>query len=680
MLSSGAVAHGGQGAHNCVFEEVPLTAIRPEGWLRQWLENQREGITGHVHEYNTRPFSEGYWLTERMWNSPAGGPVTGAGADQRWWGYEQSGYWLDGAIRCGYLLDDPKMVRLARERIDYVLAHPGADGSLGPPWLDFMWPFTAFFRAWMAEFSATSDAEPARAMAGHYLANAEKCMMGDPKGRSFAVLNTVSIEILCWLYEKTGDRRLLRIAEKAYRSILPSKASSHQSLLSRKVPREHGVVFIETLKSPALLYKYTGRKDYLEAAINGVKKLERHHGLINGVPSSMEDLSGREFYVSNETCNVSAYTWTLGYLLQITGDVKWADMIERACFNAGIGAVTKDFKAHQYFTSPNQVIATRSSWLHVRNGRYEDRDSWWVQSGRNAYSCSHNVQCCTGNVSRFMPNYIGRMWLSDGKGGIAAADYGPSRVTAKLGPRGKPVTIVQQTDYPFCEEISFHIKSSGAVRFPFMLRIPGWCEGARITYNGKEVQVPALAGEFVTVERSFRPNDRLTLTVPMEVRLSHWPRNGLGVERGPLVYALRIKAKKRRVTGKSMLKTWRVGASKSSEFPSWEMTPQSRWSYALALDEPKLQEQVKVVAGATRADPWDDAARPPVSLEVPARRVRNWNFSNVTVAGRKVRAGPVGLPEQTDMDEKLERITLVPYGATCLRLSVFPDAKRAESK
>ena len=48
-------------------------------------------------------------------------------------------------------------------------------------------------------------------------------------------------------------------------------------------------------------------------------------------------------------------------MLMATGDVKWADKMESAVYNAALGAINKDFKALQYFSSPNQLLATEKS-------------------------------------------------------------------------------------------------------------------------------------------------------------------------------------------------------------------------------------------------------------------------------------------------------------------------------
>ena len=121
----------------------------------------------------------------------------------------------------------------------------------------------------------------------------------------------------------------------------------------------HGVTYCEEMKLPMLLYAYTGEQKYLDAAVRADEKLLRHHLLPDGVPSSNEHLDGNDPLTSHETCDITDYTWSLGYYLMTTGDAVYADAIEKAVFNAGPGAVTKDFKALQYFSSVNQCHQRR---------------------------------------------------------------------------------------------------------------------------------------------------------------------------------------------------------------------------------------------------------------------------------------------------------------------------------
>ena len=156
-----------------------------------------------------------------------------------------------------------------------------------------------------------------------------------------------------------------------------------------------------------------------------------------------------------------------------TGDAKYADKIERACFNAAPGAVTKDFKELQYFSCPNQVIADRTS-----NHNLFFHGSEWM-----SYRPNPGTACCAGNVNRIMPNYVSRMWMKNNSGGPVAALYGPSEFTFNIGDEN--VVITEKTDYPFNEEIQFTIHTKNSVSFPFTLRIPGWCDNPEIVVYSK---------------------------------------------------------------------------------------------------------------------------------------------------------------------------------------------------
>ena len=194
------------------FDEVPLSAIEPEGWLRRWLETQRDGLTGHL-EAAGYPFNTPGWASPRV--------VTRGFED--WAPYEQNAYWVDGMIRCGRLLGDPFLIAKARKQINYVLARPDRDGYLGPAflkkempltpdlniWLDGIkrWSHAVFFRALMAEYSATGDERIVKALKKHYLNGT--CSHSCHR-------NVCNVEPILWTYDRTGDPRLLEHAVEAY--------------------------------------------------------------------------------------------------------------------------------------------------------------------------------------------------------------------------------------------------------------------------------------------------------------------------------------------------------------------------------------------------------------------------------------------------------------------------------
>ena len=132
------------------FHEIPLTSIEPRGWLRAYLEKQRNGLTGHL-EVAGHPFDTGGWTNSKIQTRSA---LAG------WWPYEQTAYWIDGMIRCGVLLRDEFLISKAKKQMDYVLDHPDADGYLGPAHLknpddNNRWPHMVFFRVTFVPYGCT---------------------------------------------------------------------------------------------------------------------------------------------------------------------------------------------------------------------------------------------------------------------------------------------------------------------------------------------------------------------------------------------------------------------------------------------------------------------------------------------------------------------------------------------
>ena len=614
-----------------VLQDIGIEGMKAEGWMKEVLTTQRNGLTGHIQVAGA-PFDKEGW-----------GDATQKKMD-RWEDFEQTGYWADGALRCGYLIDDPELTQRVKEWIDFQIDHPKEDGFIGPE-LHNLWPHVVFFRVIMAEYSRNPSPKIIKALSNHYKNAARSQTLiktGGPEW-DFNERTMLHIEMLCWLYQQTNDAFFIEKAEDTYKVFCSRKSPfTMQAFLSDEVPIVQSVSSYETLNIPVILYINTGKKEYLDAAIHGIQKVYKYHGLADGIPSGNEAHDGNMPNEVHETCCVSDAQWALGYFLQATGDVQWADLMEKICFNAAFSVVWKDFKSLQYYSSPNQVIARNNSSFCMYVGGQD----------RMAYKVAHGPACCNGNMNRMIPLFCSRQWMKKGDNGIVAAMYAPSSFTTKLKGSKNEITIQEETNYPFEETIRFRMKMKRSTPFSFWLRIPQWCKGASIMVNGQAADIVCKAGTFVEVQRKFSDGDIIELKLPMKAKSVSMPYDGVAFERGPLVFSLNVKAQE------EITETRELDGIK---FQSRILTPLSEWNYA-----PVDTENIEVVNSNDYSNIWNPEMTP-VRLKVKAVTVTNWQLyrDNFTpYMPSVIRKG----------EEKV--IELVPVGTTVLRMTVFPDIRR----
>jgi len=615
-----------------VFAEGLISDITPEGWVAEILNRQNTGLTGHP-EAMSYPFDSCCWAGElEMSKNPHYW-----GSD--WWRFEQSAYYVDGFSKLGFLIKDETLMEKAKANVDYVLSHPltpkegyvlketpapangggffgrvqtpearkaqfeknkkiaahgRPEGRLGREGTSMDWPFAVFFRTMKTYYEATADPRIPAALEKHYLTYI-------PEELSTSRAN-INIEGILWTYNITKNPQLLELAQ----AIWSFDTNTLNQYTNENPMSGHGVSVCETMKLPLLLYSFTGEEYLKDAPIAGEAKMIRDHMLVDGVISSSEGLDGKRPLSSHETCDISDYTWTLGYFMMITGDGQYADRLERAIYNAGFGAVTKDFKAMQYFSCPNQILCTGSS----NHNEYKLAKTWM------AYRSAHEVECCIGNIHRYFPNFASRMWLKDKNAQPVAALYGPSSVVYDLG-EGVTVKIQEITNYPFEENITFKFTfykdgkvSKDAHQMDFTYRVPGWCESADKT-------------GFQTISKEWKSGEKFEVNFPMEVKVVHDSETGESVVYGPLTFTYAIPAN---TVVDPIVYDYLAGKeSKNPDFVNWSITPAAKWNYAIR--NANLNE-IKVVKSKVKGFPFD-LANVPIKIQVPVVGVQGWDYAIV---------------------------------------------------
>ena len=635
-----SIAISTEAQSNSRFTTGKVTDIHPKGWLQTLMQRQHDGLTGH-------PEALSYPYNTCLWAGEISRADESYGAN--WWRYEQTAYYTDGLLKLGYELSDDAMVSKAMEGIEYTLAHPDENGVLGNSTLEgITWPMSVFFRVLQAKYEHDGDERIPTALEKHYLNfTPSDLACGIVGGR-----NIMSLEGILWTYGKTGNPKLLQLAEDAW-AIQDRFAVDETAITSDEPFYMHSVTFCEMLKLPLLLYAYTGKQHYLDLAMTAVRKVERESMLPDGVPSSAEFLLGDDVDISHETCDIIDFTWTLSHYLAVTGDAEWADKIEKAIYNAGMGCITKDFRSLQYFSSVNQFIATGTSNHNI----YKHGSTWM------AYRPTHETECCSGNVNRMLPNFVSRMWMTDSNGGAVATFYGPNTVTF---PTDKgDITITCETSYPFSETLTFRVSGAEGASIPLTLRIPTWCSNASLIVNGSPVDLILSAGTFTKVSSGVKNGDNITLTLPMKVEKQTLEGQGVYFQRGPLLYAYAIPQQMTEDT--TEYECMHGKKPENPDFKCWNITPTGAFNYAYTDDGQPLELSYPDIEEIGGTIPYD-LNYTPVNVRIPVKQIE-WEL----VDNRYTPA----MPEQghlTLLSNETQHITLVPYGCTELRLTVFPDA------
>lgn len=658
--------------HSAYFYKPSLSAIQPKGWIKNYLTTQKNGITGNLDIAGGYPFNLPTWSDTL--------PVLDKRAQSNWWPFEQTGYWIEGMIRTGRLLQDDALIAKAKKYIDFSIENPAKDGFIGPSFLKEAgktnrWSHVVFFRALMTEYEATQNVKIPEAMRNHF--------MYDLDSYPYRHVREVGIlESMLWTYQHTKDIRLLDAAERIFingNTINTSRSSSRYQINDKDRPvNEHGVTYLEFAKLGAILYMYTGKEEYLTISTNAFDKLEKQSLLVDGVNSSTELLKGKDPLNSHETCDVVEVMYGWSTLLQATGNPVYADKIEKAAFNAAPGGVTSDFKAMQYFSCPNQVIV----------GNNTNHNAYMKGNSSMQFAPSAWIKCCPGQVSRSMPIYASQFWFVN-ENKIYAGTYGPNSFTAKTN-SGNEITIEESTNYPFEEKIRFKINLAKEEQFVLHLRIPGWCTKAKVFINDHPIDKEIKAGTYVAVDTLFKDGDIVELRLPMRLNMSKWPQNTAAISYGPLVFSLGVEEKREIDTTSK----WSV----STDFPAYNLSPESDWNYAFAFRQDNYRDKITIHKNKGAIEKWS-MHTPPIYIKVPVRKIEGWNIEKKkqilqedywpthkadTVSHWnkeiiKIEGDFNFTPEIPSREflvehssKQVDTITLIPYGFTNLRMTVFP--------
>ncbi|GAB3663835.1 glycoside hydrolase family 127 protein [Echinicola sediminis] len=645
-----------------IYQELALGEIQPKGWLRSQLQIMRDGATGHLDETHDKiHHSNSGWL---------------GGKGDAW---EETPYWLDGAVPLAYQVDDEGLKVKVQKYVDWVMENQRASGyfggiteyerengkevtlenlkEAGADW----WPKMVMLKVLKQYYSATGDQRVIDFM-NKYFAFQLKALKRVPIGNWTEWAESRGAENVMmaqWLYQQTGNEKLLELAELiesqsyAWSDWLGNRdwviwAAAYQG--NDRWMHRHAVNVGMGLKSPAINYQRTGNEKYLKALKTGWNDLMTLHGLPMGIFSGDEDLHGNAPTQGVELCAIAESMYSLEQAIGITGDTEYMDALERMTFNALPAQTNDDYTMKQYFQIANQV--------HIKRGVFH----FSLPFGRemnNVLGAKSGYSCCLANMHQSWTKFTQHLWYKTPENGLAAVAYSPNELKTTVGKDHVPITVVANTQYPFEHQVELKISLEKPCQFPLELRIPEWAEGATVLVNG--IPEKAEAGKMWRSERTWKDGDILKLDFPMQLKVSDWGRNSRAVERGPLVYALKLDEK------------WEKG-QEQVEGAYWSVYPTNEWNYGLLqeiVNAPEDHLEVKKTKAISDEFVWNlDHA--PIEIIARGKQIPDWKIINDVAPQPVTDRGGLYMGK---VEQEVEELTLVPFGFTKIRVVAFPVVK-----
>jgi DUF1680 family protein len=227
----------------------------------------------------------------------------------------------------------------------------------------------------------------------------------------------------------------------------------------------------------------------------------------------------------NETCaavGLALWSWRM---LQITGEAKYADVLEQVLHNAVLAGVSLNGTNFFYTNTLRQLdrMPAELRWSRTRQPYF-------------------GSFCCPPNVARLVAESSNYVYGVADKA-VWVHQYGASELATDVPGIGR-VKLTQETDYPWDGRVRLTVGVERPATFEVRVRIPGWTRGAAVAVNGAAIDEPIKSGSYLVVRREWRAGDSIALTLPMPARvveahpLVEEARNQVAVMRGPLVYCL----------------------------------------------------------------------------------------------------------------------------------------------
>ena len=597
--------------------------VVPTGWLRRQLEIEARGLAGNL---------------DKVWRDVRDSKWIGGTAE----GWERVPYWLDGFIPLAFLLGDEDMEARAKKYVDAIISRQEPDGWICPsgdtPRDQYdIWAVHLISKVLTVWYDCTGDERVPDALYStmrnfYELAKGGRVRIYDwGKFRWYEGL--IALRYLRkWYPDETWFDEMaafLRDTGTDYESFY----DDWKRPINQWTYHTHVVNLAMMLRSEALMSSFTD-EEYRDLAGIRYDILMKYNGMPVGTFTGDECLSGKSAIQGVELCAVVELMYSFEWLYAVTGDRKWAELLERVAFNALPAATTDDMWAHQYDQMTNQISAAPFP------GRSLFRTN---SSDAHIFGLEPNYGCCTANFGQGWPKLALSAFMRADDGIVSAVPIPCEVKTEFMGVR---VSVSLETDYPFRNSFVYRVKAEKRTDMKLKLRVPSFAKDIRV--NGEETSKRAML-----VFDGFGEEEKvICVEYSADAKLVPYSNGLFTAQRGSLVYSLPIEysSEKREYS--------RNGVDRRFPYCDYHLKPTGKWSYAFA------DRTLEASEGEAGEIPFS-SDRMSATLKVRLTEI-DWGLED---GFRNVAAK---LPESKKPIGGSAEFTLIPYGAAKLRMTALP--------
>jgi len=333
------------------------------------------------------------------------------------------------------------------------------------------------------------------------------------------------LEPMVDLYRYTGDKKYLQFCEYIIRAYEHPNGPKIISALEQygkvtSVGNAKAYEMLSCFLGILKYYKLTGNERYLKALQSAWTDIRLHRMYITGTSSEHEVFQQDDILPADNSCSMGEGCVTTTWiqfnlqLLQITGDQKYAEELERSVYNHLLAAENPQNGCVSYYTA---------------------------LQGKKPYKCDQGYSCCLSSVPRAISLIPDMIW---GKvnNEFSVLMYEAGEVTDTISTNNSSkvlLNIKSLTSFPLNGQVDYVITPSKASKFALNFRVPAWSQNfvAKVgneTYKG-------VTGQFLKIERTWKAGDKLSVTFDMPLQIIpgglSYP-NKIAFKRGPQVLAV----------------------------------------------------------------------------------------------------------------------------------------------